>query len=278
MLQLTMIKRVHDLCSRDEGIVGALMFGSFAIDEGDAFSDIEFAIFIQDERFDTFPQHTWLQQIHPVAAYFIDDFGHHTALFENGVRGEFHFMRASEMSVVESWKGYAWFPSLDAAVVLDRSGELSRYASVLVGGPPERGGAAEVERLMLNLTNLMLFGANVLNRGEFARAWALLSRAHEYLLKLIRLSEGTTAHWPTPSRALESDLSPATYERYVTCTAGAQPDELFSAYRASWTWFKELAQEPKKTLNITIPPSIAQKVDELLSQAYSSPSGAASGG
>ncbi|RAL25172.1 hypothetical protein DL240_02880 [Lujinxingia litoralis] len=116
------------------------MFGSFAIDEGDAFSDIEFALFIQDERFDTFPQHTWLQQIHPVAAYFIDDFGHHTALFENGVRGEFHFMRASEMSVVESWKGYAWFPSLDAAVVLDRSGELSRYASVLVGGPPERGG------------------------------------------------------------------------------------------------------------------------------------------
>ncbi|RAL25171.1 hypothetical protein DL240_02875 [Lujinxingia litoralis] len=64
----------------------------------------------------------------------------------------------------------------------------------------------------------------------------------------------------------------------MTCTAGTQPDELFSAYRASWTWFKELAQEPGGTLNITIPPSIAQKVDELLSQAYSSPRGAASGG
>ncbi len=35
------------------------MFGSFAIGEGDAFSDIEFAVFIQDEYFEKFDQRSW---------------------------------------------------------------------------------------------------------------------------------------------------------------------------------------------------------------------------
>ena len=216
MLQLRMIERAREACQEDERIESALMFGSFAIGEGDAFSDIEFAVFISDEAFDGFDQRAWLEAVGPVAAYFMDAFGHNTALFENGVRGEFHFLRATEVPIVESWQGHGWFPSLDAAVVLDRSGELSRHARALVGGPPARGGTPLVERLALNLINLMLLGVGLLNRGEFARAWALLSKAHEPLLKLVRLHEGATDHWPTPSRALETDLSDAAYERYVT--------------------------------------------------------------
>jgi lincosamide nucleotidyltransferase len=171
------------------------MFGSFAIGEGDEFSDIEFAVFIQDDLFENFDQRLWLNAVGPVAAYFPDDFGHHTALFENGTRGEFHFMRKSDIPVISTWQGYGWFPSLESAVLLDRSGELSRYASALVGGPPKREGALLVEGLVLNLISLMLFGANLLNRGEYARAWALLSKAHENLLKLVRLHEGATDHW-----------------------------------------------------------------------------------
>ena len=182
-------------------MAGSLMFGSFATGEAAAFSDIEFAVFIRDDAFAAFDPRAWLGAADPVAAYFPDDFGHHTALFENGVRGEFHFMRASEVRVVETWRGHGWFPSLDAAVVSDRTGQLSRYAAALVGGPPARGGPALAEGLALNLINLMLFGANLLNRGEYARAWALLGKAHESLLKLVRLSEGATDHWPTPSRA-----------------------------------------------------------------------------
>lgn len=87
------------------------MFGSFAIGEGDAFSDIEFAVFIQDDSFEDFEQRSWLNAVSPVAAYFMDDFGHHTALFENGIRGEFHFMRKTDMPIISTWQGYGWFPS-----------------------------------------------------------------------------------------------------------------------------------------------------------------------
>ncbi|HEY9283641.1 MAG TPA: hypothetical protein VIP46_09310, partial [Pyrinomonadaceae bacterium] len=140
MLQQAMITGFREASRGDERVAGALMFGSFAVGEGDAFSDIEFAVFIRDDSFESFEQRAWLDSVSPVAAYFPDDFGHHTALFENGVRGEFHFMRASEVSVVESWRGYGWFPSLDAAILVDRTGELSRRAAALVGGPPARGG------------------------------------------------------------------------------------------------------------------------------------------
>jgi hypothetical protein len=91
-----------------------------------------------------------------------------------GVRGEFHSMRERDVSVVAGGLGSGWFPSLDAAVLVDRTGELSRHASALVGGTPARGGAALVEGLALNLLNMM-------------------------------------EHWPPPSRPLEGERSTAAY-------------------------------------------------------------------
>jgi len=267
MLQQEMIERFRDACHEDARIVAALMFGSFATGEGDAFSDIEFAVFIQDGSFQSFEQHSWLNAVSPVAAYFPDDFGHYTALFENGIRGEFHFMRKSDILIISTWQGYGWFLSLDAAVLLDRSGELSQYASALVGGPPKREGALLVEGLALNLINLMLFGANLLNRGEFARAWALLSKSHENLLKLIRLHEGSTDHWPTPSRALEKDLSAAAYHRYLACTAGAESKALCAAYRESWKWSLELFKSVAVPLNIELPITVIKQVQRLLNDS-----------
>lgn len=266
-----MIARFRDACRRDARVAGALMFGSFATGEADAFSDIEFAVFIRDDDFEDFDQRLFLNAAGPVAAYFPDDFGHHTALFENGVRGEFHFLRASEMPVVESWRGYGWFPSLDSAVVSDRTGELSRHAAALVGGPPARGGAALAEALALNLINLILFGANLLNRGELARAWALLGKAHENLLKLVRLSEGTTDHWPTPSRALEKDLPHAAYERYLTCTAGAQPSALRAAYQETWGWSRELFGKVAAPLGVGLPATVMAHIGKLLDETPARP-------
>ncbi len=267
MLQQEMIECFRTACHEDERVAAALMFGSFAIGEGDEFSDIEFAVFIRDGSFDEFEQRSWLHGVSPVAAYFQDDFGHHTALFMNGVRGEFLFMRASDVPVVAGWQGYSWFPSLSATVVLDRSGELSRYASALVGGPPSRGGAVLAEGIALNFISLMLFGANLLNRGEYARAWALLGRAHENLLKLVRIREGTTAHWPTPSRALERELSDAAYARYLACTAGAESRTLRTAYRESWKWGTELFETVAGPLNIELPAVVIQHVRKLLDGA-----------
>ncbi|MFA7426312.1 MAG: Lnu(F)/Lnu(G) family lincosamide nucleotidyltransferase, partial [Desulfosarcinaceae bacterium] len=165
---------------------------------------------------------------------------------------------------ISTWQGYGWFPSLEAAVLLDRSGELSRYASALVGGPPKREGAPLVEGLVLKLISLMLFGANLLNRGEYARAWALLSKAHENLLKLVRLHEGATDHWPTPSRALEKDVSEDSYNRYLACTGSAEPKALCVAYHETWKWSLELFRSVAGPLNIELPRIVIAQANRLL--------------
>jgi lincosamide nucleotidyltransferase B/F len=64
-------------------------------------------VFVRDDAFERFDQRNWLEAISQVAAYFVDDYSHHTALFENGVRGEFHFLRASEVSVIAGWRRLA---------------------------------------------------------------------------------------------------------------------------------------------------------------------------
>jgi lincosamide nucleotidyltransferase len=46
--QEAMIERVRELCHRDERLVSALMYGSFAIGEGDRFSEIEFYLFFAE--------------------------------------------------------------------------------------------------------------------------------------------------------------------------------------------------------------------------------------
>src|SRR5690606_33587631 len=118
-----------------------------------------------------------------------------------------------------------------------------------------------------NLINLMLLGANLLNRGECARAWALLNKVHENLLKLIRLQEGTTDHWPTPSRALEQELSTNIYDRYITCTSSAQPAALCAAYQESWSWSCELFSTIATPLDVELPQSIITRVNNLLDKA-----------
>lgn len=265
LLQKEMIEQFRSAFHTDEHITAALMFGSFATDEGDQFSDIEFAIFIEDSHFDAFDPKKFLDAVSPLAAYFLDDFGHHTALFQNTIRGEFHFMRTSDIPIIAGWKGYGWFPRLEDAIFLDRTGQLATYAQALVGEPPPREGAELVENIALNLINLTLLGANLLHRGEHARAWALLSRIHENLLKLVRLHENSTAHWPTPSRALETDISPTAYTRYLACTASAHPPELTRAYQQTWHWSLELFHLVATPLQVPLPTTILTHIDGLLS-------------
>jgi lincosamide nucleotidyltransferase len=144
------------------------------------------------------------------------------------------------MTEVESWRGNAWFPSPEQAILVDRTGDLSRRLAALAGPAPERDSAERVQSLALNFVNAVLFGAGVLARGEDARALEVLAMVHRYLLWMARLTERSTEHWPTPARRLEQDVTPAAYARYVGCTAALKHQALRAAYRASWNWGLEM--------------------------------------
>src|SRR5918998_397454 len=133
--QEVMIEKVRELCQRDERVVAVLMYGSFALGQGDRFSDIEFYVFFDDEALEGLTEEAWVSRIAPLDLYYVNEFGNGSAIFENLVRGEFHFEAASNVGLVDAWET-AWFPSLESAVLVDKVGELSRRVSRLVRRPP----------------------------------------------------------------------------------------------------------------------------------------------
>ena len=67
--QEVMIERVRELCERDERVVAALMYGSFALGQGDRFSDIELYLFFEDKALEGLDEEAWIGQIAPAELY-----------------------------------------------------------------------------------------------------------------------------------------------------------------------------------------------------------------
>ncbi len=259
--QEAMIEKVRDLCEGDERVVAALMYGSFALGQGDYFSDIEFYLFFDDEALDTLDEEAWVSQIAPLELYYHNEFGNGTAIFENLARGEFHFEAVSKVGLVDSWES-AWFPTLESAVLVDKSGELSRRVSRLVRLPPEMDTPERALFLCRSLINWTLMGTNLLKRGEYARAEAFLTLVHGHLLRAMRLVEGKSANWLRPSRRLEEEVSADSYERFRACTAALDANQLVRAYTSTWEWSKELMDELATQHAFTLPETLLTKLNQ----------------
>jgi len=114
-------------------------------------------------------------------------------------------------------------------------------------------------------TNWWLFGFNVLRRGEYARAVDILGAVQRNLLWMARAVQGRTDHWHIPSRRLEQDLSPDAYARFKTCTAPLEAPALWSAYRAAWTWGRELVAALRAQYGIDVPERLLAAIESTLS-------------
>lgn len=265
LLQETLIARVRELCETDQRIDAAMMYGSFAYGEGDPFSDIEFLLFFNDGAFDAINPREWLAQIAPVAMLYVNEHGIQSAIFENLIRGEFHFHRASEVGIGAMWRGLLTFPSLDATLIVDRSGALTPYLDAIIGPPLARDQVEAIQTMVYSFINWALFGINVLRRGEHARALELLNILHRHLLQMVRLVDGATDHWLTPSRAAEQDLTPERYARFAQCVAASlAAEELRRAYTQMWAWGTELMHELRQTYALDVPDDLCTRIGALV--------------
>jgi lincosamide nucleotidyltransferase B/F len=185
--QEAMIERTRRVCREDERLAAAMMYGSFAQGEGDGFSDIEFILFFRDEELEGLDQEEWVSRISPVELYFVNEYGNGTAIFQNLVRGEFHFDRASDIERVvgESMRDADWLPSLEDTLILDRTGELGPRLREIVGPPPERDTPGQIRFVCYCFVNWFVFGSNLFARGELARSLELLGIVRDRLLQMV---------------------------------------------------------------------------------------------
>ncbi|MGW8376494.1 nucleotidyltransferase domain-containing protein [Streptomyces sp. ODS28] len=258
-------------------IDGVLLYGSWTVGEADAYSDIEAYVFLRDDSFPggdglpggdgarDFDGTEFLRRLGELRLAYTNMFGTLAVVFDDLMRGEFHFEPAGPgIEKVASWEGMVHLPDPEAAVLLDRGGRLTPVARRLADlGPPEPGPTAR--RLTAELANWTLMLAHVLARGETARAHALLhTMVAPQQLRLCRLLRGSTAHWLTPSRALEGDLPEADVRRYAATTAPAEPAAVRAAARASWAWSRELAAEAASRWGLELPRELHEDIAQLL--------------
>jgi lincosamide nucleotidyltransferase len=242
--QLVLIDRVRELCVRDERVVAALMYGSFLRGEGDAYSDIEFYTFWPDAILPRLDREAWLGAIAPLRSCFANEFGTTVAIFDDWIRGEFHFEPLAAIASVRAWP---LAPGDAVAMqILDREGRL-HDALAAAEQPRAARPTAEVAReLSDRLLNWLLLGTHVLRRGEYARALDALSQVQRFLLWLARVREDARdQHWLTPSRAAEADLSAEIMARFARCTAPLDPVALAAAYEHAWHFARDLSQDAR---------------------------------
>jgi lincosamide nucleotidyltransferase B/F len=269
--QEAMIERTRSLCREDERLAAAMMYGSFAQDEGDRYSDIEFILFFKDEELEGLDQEEWVSRISPVGLYFVNEYGNGTAIFENLIRGEFHFDRASDIERVvgESMRDADWLPSLEDTLILDRTGELVPRLREIVGPPPERDTPGQIRFVCDCFVNWFVFGSNLFARGELARSLDLLGIVRDRLLQMVRVLEGSTLHWFSSAKFLETDISEASYVRYEACTARLDKDELRQAYVSAWEWGRELMASLGERHGVALQASLLGRLDRRFAETFS---------
>ncbi len=249
MVQLQMIEKAQSIAQQDENVSAVFMYGSFTKNEGDKYSDIEFYIFLKN--LENFSGEKWVNQIHPVSLYFTNEYGSEVAIFENMIRGEFHFLTTDKIDIVKSWEGIVEFSDFDKMSLVDKNGILSKTLSEIKIKSPDRRTNENIRWVSQSLLNVLLTTSNLIKREEFAHAHQSFSNAQKYLLWLIRIANQQTQHWESPTKNLEKDIDTFWYSEYITCTTDLNPENLKTAFqnalKLSNTLFDKLNVESKFT-------------------------------
>lgn len=241
LLQHYLIEKVKEASLNDERISAVLMYGSFIKGEGDRFSDVEFYLFHKDEA--AVNRREWVSAIHPVDLFFTNEYGSDVAIFDNLVRGEFHFLPVSEIDVINTWQGLTSFEHKNNMMLVDKEGYLADTLKDIPATAPERNTPEQIEWLAQSLINNLIFTKNVLQRGELAHAHQLFGQVQKYLLWLIRIRCNTTSHWESPTKKLEGDIPQEWYDDYLDSVPALDEADMQKSLTATFFTASRLFQE-----------------------------------
>lgn len=254
------VRRVGALCSADPRIRAALTYGSVPQGRDDEYADAEFWIFVDDPAFDA---GAWIGEVAPATYTVLNEYDAVVAFFPGLLRGEFHVRPGAAVAEVAQWPARG--ADVEAMVLVDRTGELTRILAALPMDPPVPSDADGRASVCGRFVNWWLLGWNVLARGEVERAYDALSHVRRHLLWMARLRRGATARWLTPSRLAEQDLPAADLRALAAVSARPDPVELRAAFGAAWLlgrrWWADLVDVPPAELWVEIDAAVGEGGD-----------------
>ncbi|MFG2044541.1 hypothetical protein [Dactylosporangium sp. NPDC048998] len=262
LAQERLIARVREVCAADDRLDAALMYGSFAAGEADAYSDVEFWLFFESQWRGQVDPRAWCAQVAPILHLVRNEFGTDVVVFPGLVRGEFHFATTQDIPSVRSW------PARNAAtnqmIVLDRRARLRQALESLPYRAPLPDGGHEAETLCGRFANWLLLAHHVASRGETLRAWDAMGHAHRHLLWMARLVLDRTQHWLTPSRQAEVELPDDVVLELRRTTAPADPEAVRQALRVAWQCGRGYWTELARRHHIGLPEDLFAEIDNAL--------------
>ncbi|EGS7989199.1 lincosamide nucleotidyltransferase Lnu(B) [Enterococcus faecalis] len=268
--QKELIANVKNLTESDERITACMMYGSFTKGEGDQYSDIEFYIFLKDSITSNFDSSNWLFDVAPYLMLYKNEYGTEVVIFDNLIRGEFHFLSEKDMNIIPSFKDSGYIPDTKAMLIYDETGQLENYLSEISGARPNRLTEENANFLLCNFSNLWLMGINVLKRGEYARSLELLSQLQKNTLQLIRMAEKNADNWLNMSKNLEKEISLENYKKFAKTTARLDKVELFEAYKNSLLLVMDLQSHLIEQYNLKVTHDILERLLNYISDLNNS--------
>ena len=226
MEQLRMIDKTRELANADNHISAVLMYGSFIKGEGDKYSDIEFYIFYHQD----FDHEKWVNQIHETKAFFTNEFETEVVIFENWIRGEFHFLPIENIEIIKSWEKYISFEYYKNMILIDKEGKLTKILTSIDKTRPTHSSKEDIDWICKSLLNNMLMTKGLIQRGEFAHAQQAFQYIQKYLLFLIRLESDADNHWESPTKKMEKEISAEWYNTYIQCVPTVNKASLIQCF------------------------------------------------
>ena len=165
-----------------------------------------------------------------VQLFFTNEFGIEVAVFDNLIRGEFHFLPVEQIGVIRTWEGLTSFRYYQKMMLMDKEGLLAEQLAPIRKETPPFGAPEAVRWMAESAVNHLLMVRGLIARGEWVHAQQNFQYIQKHLLWLIRVTVGAFDHWEGPSKKAEEDLPRIWYDRYVACVPSARAESLRSCY------------------------------------------------
>lgn len=273
-----LLGRILDHARADPRVLAVLDYGSTSEGRGDAWSDIDLALSIRPDAWDSFNAgwRDWLGACGPILLGFISFVEHPWAVMkteEAPVRVDLHLYGGPPdedlVAALPSWPNAP--VSTEAMLLFDREGTLAEPVAAMVGRSlaPEDI-AATFEGVAGHFWYYVHRTWSKLHRdSDWDVRWNLTSVLTGNLCAMLRLESGATGRWAASDAAagIEEAISPERLARLNRCITGPDPATLLPAFREMIDLGADACAAIAARLDVTWPEELATEMRALLADS-----------